>query len=154
MLDYTFGQSNDIRLSYRLMALTPTGPGTIDITHVLIRNRGQTDFSVIVTIHAVNAVISTGYDGPYNDMASEQILLPAQAPYRVITFYLTLITQVPSFTIQVDVTRVTDFSTLSSSVATIFGEITPISPTVLQYTQDSKSPYSYQLSTILANATT
>lgn len=145
MVDYTFGGDGDVRLSYRLSASTLEHPGTIDIVNVLIRNRGRTDFSVIVTLHAVNAQVSTSYYGPYSDMASEQILVPANASYRVVTFYLTLIIQASSFAIWCDVSRTFDFSTLSSAAATTFGEITPIPPTHLEYSQESTSPYDYHL---------
>ncbi len=145
MVDYTFGGGGDVRLSYRLNASTREHPGTIDIVNVLIRNRGRTDFSVIVTLHAVNAQLSTSYYGPYSDMASEQITVLANSSYRVVTFYLTLIIQASAFVIWCDVSRTFDFATLSSAAATTFGELAPILPTHLEYSQESTSPYEYHL---------
>lgn len=152
IVDYTFGQSKDVRPSYHLIASSPTRPGTIDITHVLVRNRGSADISVIVTVHAVNAVVSTSYDGPYNDMAGELISLPANSGDRVVTYYFTLITQVSGFTFQVDVNKNVDYSSLPSSAAAIFGDTAPIFPTLLQYAQEPISLYDYQLSPVISNS--
>lgn len=145
LVDYTFGGTSQARLYYRLNASTPNYPGTIDLTHILIRNRGRLDISVIVTIYAVNALVSVSYYGPYNEMASQLVPLPADSGYRIVVFYLTLISQVTNFSIKCDVGRVLDFSTFSSSVSTTFGEIQPVSPTLLQYSHESTSPFEYQL---------
>jgi hypothetical protein len=145
LVDYTFGRASDVRLSYTLSAMTQYRPGTIDIINVLIRNRGLTDISVIVTVHAENALLSASYEGPYNEMASNLIVSLANGEYRYVTFYLTLKAQVSSFTIWCDVTKIVDYSTVSSSVATTFGEIKPTSPILLKYKQDSSNPDTYQL---------
>ena len=145
LIDYTFGQTSDIRQSYFLIAMTQTRPGTIDILNVLVRNRGPTDASVIITVHAQNALISASYSGPYNDMASTLILALANGKYRYVTFYLTLLKQVPSFTIWCDVTKIIDYSTVSSFAATILSDIKPITPILLEYREDSSNPDSYQL---------
>lgn len=145
LVDYTFGGTSQVRLYYRLNASTQNYPGTIDLAHALIRNRGRLDISVIVTIHAVNALVSVSYYGPYNEMASQLIPLPADSGYQIVTFYLTLISQVTNFSIKCDVGRVVDLSTFSSSVSTTFGEIQPVSPTLLQYSHESTSPFEYQL---------
>ena len=122
-----------------------TRPGTIDIINVLIRNRGVTDISVIVTVHAENALLSSSYGGPYNNMASDAIVALANGEYRYVTFYLTLQIQVPSFTIWCDVTKMIDYSTVSSSMATTFAEINPIAPILLVYHQSSVNPDTYEL---------
>jgi hypothetical protein len=145
LIDFTFGSTSDIRASYSLNAMTVTQPGTIDIINVLIRNKGLTDISVIVTLHAENALISSSYGGPYNLMASDEIVALANGEYRYVTFYLTLQTQVSSFTIWCDVSKITDYSTISSSMATTFAEIKPIAPILLVYTQSTTNPASYQL---------
>jgi len=145
IIEFTFGGASDIRLSYSLNAMTAAQPGTIDIINVLIRNRGLTDISVIVTAYAENALLSPSYTGPYNNMASDEVVALANGEYRYVTFYLTLQTQVPSFTIWCDVSKIVDFSTVSSSMATTFGEISPISPILLVYKQSSLNPDSYQL---------
>ena len=145
LVDYTFGGASDVRLSYGLNAMTQTQPGTIDIFNVLIRNRGLTDISVIVTAHAENVLVSASYGGPYSNMASTLIVAFANGEYRYVTFYLTLRTQVSSFTIWCDVTKLVDYSTVLSSVGTTFGEIKPIAPILLEYKQDSTNPGSYQL---------
>lgn len=145
LVDYTFGGASDVRLSYGLNTMTQYHPGTIDIFNVLIRNRGLTDISVIVTVHAENALVSASYMGPYSNMASTLIVAFANGEYRYVTFYLTLRTQVSSFTIWCDVTKIVDYSTIPSSVATTFGEIKPIAPILLEYKQDSTNPGSYQL---------
>ena len=145
LIDFTFGSTSDIRSSYSLNAMTVAQPGTIDILNVLIRNRGPTDISVIVTLHAENALVSPSYSGPYNLMASDEIVALANGEYRYVTFYLTLQTQVSSFTIWCDVTKIIDYSTVSSSMATTFGEIKPIAPILLVYKQSSSNPESYQL---------
>ena len=145
VVDYTFGGPSDLRHTYQLTALTKTQPGTIDITHILVRNTGTTDITVVVTLHATNSVVSTNYYGPFNDMASIQIQLPTNSGYRLANFYLTLITQVTIFSIRVDVSRVVDYSSLASSVATNFADIEPTAPTMLVYTSNSTSAENYQL---------
>jgi hypothetical protein len=145
IIEFTFGGASDIRQSYSLNAMTVARPGTIDIINVLIRNRGATDISVIVTVHAENALLSASYGGPYNNMAGDAITALANGKYRYVTFYLTLQTQATSFTIWCDVTRIIDYSTVSSSMATTFGEISPIAPILLVYKQSSLNPDSYQL---------
>jgi len=145
IIEFTFGSASDIRLNYTLNAMTATQPGTIDIVNVLIRNRGLTDISVIVTVYAENALLSPSYGGPYNNIASDAIVALANGEYRYVTFYLTLQTQVSSFTVWCDVAKVIDYSTVSSSMATTFGEISPIAPILLVYNQSSMKPDSYQL---------
>jgi hypothetical protein len=145
LVDYTFGEASDVRLNYTLNAMTQYRPGTIDIINVLIRNRGITDISVIVTVHAENALLSASYGGPYREMASNLIVSLANGKYRYVTFYLTLRAQVSSFTIWCDVTKIADYSTMSSSVATTFGEIKPTSPILLKYKQNSSNSATYQL---------
>ena len=145
LIDYTFGGASDVRLTYSLNAMNETQPGTIDIINVLIRNRGLTDISVIVTVYGENALVSSSYSGPYNNMASDQIMALANGEYRYVTFYLTLQTQVSSFTIWCDVTKIIDYSTVSSFMTTSLGEINPIAPILLIYKQSSSNPDSYQL---------
>ena len=145
LVDYTFGGASDVRLNYGLNAMTQTQPGTIDIFNVLIRNRGLTDISIIVTVHAENVLVSASYGGPYSNMASTLIEAFANGEYRYVTFYLTLRRQVSSFTIWCDVTKLVDYSTVPSSVGTTFGEIKPTAPILLEYKQDSTNPGSYQL---------
>jgi len=145
LVEFTFGSATDVRVSYSLNAMNVTRPGTIDIINVLVRNRGLTDISVIVTVHAENALLSSSYGGPYNNMASDGVVAFANGEYRYVTFYLTLQTQVSSFTIWCDVTKIIDYSTVSSSMATTFGEINPIAPILLVYQQSSSNPDIYQL---------
>ncbi len=101
--------------------------------------------SVIVTVTAENALLSPSYSGPYNNMASIEIVSLANGEYRYVTFYMTLQIQVPSFTIWCDVSKIIDYSSVSSSVATTFGEISPIAPILLVYKESSFDPYTYQL---------
>ena len=145
VVDYTFGGPSDIRRSYQLTALTRTQPGTIDITHILIQNTGQSVISVVVTLHATNSVVSANYYGPFNDMANVQIELPVNSGYRVVTFYLTLLNQTSTFSMNVDVNRVLDYSSLTSSIATNFADIHSTTPTALVYTSNSTTPTEYQL---------
>jgi len=144
-IDFTFGSVSDVRPSYSLSAMTASMPGTIDIVNVLIRNNGLTDISVIVTLHAENALVSPSYSGPYNLMAGDEIVALANGEYRYVTFYLTLQTQVSSFTIWCDVSKINDYSSISSAMATTFGEIKPIAPILLMYTQSSTNPGTYDL---------
>jgi hypothetical protein len=145
VVDYTFGGQSDVRHTYQLTATTRTQPGTIDITHILIRNTGKTDISVVVTLHSTNSVVSSNYYGPYDDMANIQVQLPTNSGYRVVTFYLTLPTQVTVFSISVDVNKVLDYSSLSSSIATNFASLEPTAPTLLVYASNSTNPHNYQL---------
>ena len=145
VVDYTFGGQSDVRHTYELTATTRTQPGTIDITHILIRNTGKTDISVVVTLHSTNSVVSSNYYGPYDDMANIQVQLPTNSGYHVVTFYLTLPTQVTVFSISVDVNKVLDYSSLSSSIATNFASLEPTAPTLLVYVSNSTNPYNYQL---------
>jgi hypothetical protein len=144
-VNYTFGGSNLIRSSYQLTAMTPSLPGTIDTFYVLVENTGRTDMSVIVTVHATNALVSASYYGPYNVMASNMILSLANSEFRQLQFYITLQSQVSSFMISCNVAKVLDYSTSSSSLASTFGEIHQVSPTTLMYSQDSTNPHNYQL---------
>jgi len=145
VVEYTFGGPTDLRYTYRLTALTRTQPGSIDITHVLIQNTGKTDISVVVTIQATNSVVSTSYYGPFNNLASDQVQLPSNSGIHVVTFYLTLITQVTLFSIHVDVSRVFDFSSVTSSAATTFVAMQPTAPTTLLYASNSTNPNLYEL---------
>lgn len=145
IVNYTFGGARDVRTYYRLTASTQNYAGSIDIANVLIRNRGHTDISVIVTIHAVNALVSASYAGPYNEMASAGLVVSAESGYRFVTFYLTLKSQVSSFTLSCQVNKLIDYTTFSSSVASTFGDIEPVSPTLLQYSRESTSPFDYEL---------
>lgn len=145
IVDYTFGDAKDVRLSYRLIASTQNYPGSIDLVHVLMRNRGRTDISVIVTVHAVNALVSADYYGPYNEMTSVALMSSAHSEYRYVTFYLTLKSQVSSFVVSCQVSKFIDYTTFSSSIASTFGDIQPVSPTLLQYSRGSTSPYDYEL---------
>ena len=145
LVDYTFGGVSDIRRTYRLNALSRTYAGTIDIFNVYVRNRGHTDITIVVTVHAVNALVSASYNGPYNEMASSALVIFAGSSYHFVTFYLTLKSQVPFFTLSCQATKLIDYTTFSSSVASFFGDIEPVPPNVLQYSQESMSPYDYQL---------
>jgi hypothetical protein len=120
-------------------------PSAIDISHIIIRNTGRTGITVIVTIHALNAVVSIGYYGPYSDSANTQIYLPPGSGYRVVNFYLTLPLQVPTFTISVTAGRVLDFSSIPSLATSSLASIQPTTPTTLVYTQESTSSVNYQL---------
>jgi hypothetical protein len=125
--------------------MSPFQPSTIDISNVLIRNTGSSDITVIVTLQAVNAVVSTTYYGPFNDLANIQIDLPVASGYRLVTFYLTLPTRVALFSISVHVSRVLDFSSLASSATTTFASVQPTPPTMLVYSNTATNPYEYQL---------
>jgi hypothetical protein len=147
LVEYTFGGADKIRLAYQdMIAFSKNSPGTIDILNVYVRNRGATDIRVIVTVRAVNALVSASYGGPYNEIASAALTIPAETIlYRFITFYITLRSQVASFTLSSQVGRFLDFSTFSSSIASIFSGIEPISPNLLRYSQETGNPYDYQL---------
>jgi hypothetical protein len=96
-------------------------------------------------MHAVNAVVSGNYYGPYVDTANIQVHLPVASGYRVVTFYLTLPVQVHLFTLRVTVASVLDFSSIASLVTTGFASIQPTSPTTLVYTNIITNPYDYEL---------
>jgi len=148
VVGFTFGGTTDVRRSYRLTAMSPFQPPTIDITHILVRNTGNTDITVIVTLHAVNAVVAPApgsYYGPYTDTANVQIHLPVDVGYQVITFYLALPVQVPLFTLRVSVATVLDFSSFTSLVTSSFASIQPTTPTTLVYANTITSPYDYEL---------
>ena len=125
--------------------MSPFEPATVDITHILVRNSGNTDITVIVTMHALNAVISGNYYGPYTDTANIQVHLPVSSGYQVVTFYLTLPVQVPMFMLRVTVARVLDFSSFKSLVTSSFASIQPTSPTTLVYSNTLTNPHDYEL---------
>jgi len=148
VVDFTFGGTNDVRRSYRLTAMSPFQPPTIDITHILLRNTGNTDITVIVTLRAINAVVAPApgsYYGPYTDTANVQIQLSVASGYQVVTFYLALPVQVPLFTLRVSVARVLDSSSFTSLVTSGFASIQPTSPTTLVYANTITSPHDYEL---------
>ena len=144
-VNFTFGGENDVRQSYQLIAMSEAMPSTIDITHVFLRNTGISGVTVIVTMHALNAVVSVGYYGPYSDSANIQTYLPSGNETRVVTFYLTLPRQVQTFTISVTVGRTLDFSTISNLAISSLASIQPTTPTTLVYTQEPANPINYQL---------
>ena len=144
-VDFSFGTSSDVRQSYQLIALSRLSPGTIDIAHILARNTGDAGIAVVVTLRAYNAVVSAAYGGPYSEAANIQIYLPPSSGYRVVTFYLTLPVQVPTFTISVTLGRVEDFSSITSLSTSSLSPIQSISPTTLVYTQAPTNPIDYEL---------
>jgi hypothetical protein len=111
----------------------------------MIRNRGKSDISVVITVHAVNAMISANYYGPYSEMASKLSAVPAVSGFLIVPFYISLKSQVSSFTISCQATKMLDFSTFASSTVSIFGQIDPISRTVLEYTHGAASHQDYDL---------
>ena len=145
IVEYTFGDVGNIRSSYHLIASTQKSPGTIDLVHVLIRNRGKSDISVVITVHAVNAMVSANYYGPYSEISSKLSAVPAVSGFLIVPFYISLKSQVSSFTISCQATKMLDFSTFTSSMASIFGQINPISRTVLEYTHGPASHQDYDL---------
>jgi hypothetical protein len=145
VVDFTFGGANEVRQSYQLIATSRLQPPTIDIAHVLVRNTGSIGISLIVTMNAINAVVSTGYYGPYGDTANVQIDLLPEPRYQLVTFYLALPKQVSTFTIRATVGRVMDFSSITSLATSALSPIQPTSPTTLVYTQVPANPISYKL---------
>jgi hypothetical protein len=145
VVDFAFGGANDVRQSYQLTAMSRLQPSTIDITHVHANNTGRTGITVIVTMQALNAAVSTGYYGPYGDTANIQIYLPPASENQIVTFYLTLPSQVRTFTIRVTIGRELDFSSITSLATSGLSRIQSISPTTLVYTQNPASPNSYEL---------
>ncbi len=145
VVDFTFGGKNEVRQSYRLAAMSKYEPSAIDLTHIRIRNTGSTGITVTVTLHALNAVVSTAYSGPYSDTSDVQIYLPAGGGDQVITFYLTLPQQVSTFTLSVAVARVFDFSSIATFATSSFTSIQPNTPTTLIYAQEPANPDAYQL---------
>jgi len=144
VVDFSFGGTNDVRQSYRLVAMSRLQQATIDITHIIVRNTGGAGITVTVTMQAINAVVSAGYYGPYNDATDIQVYLPPASGYQVVTFYLTLPQQVSTFTLRVTVGRVIDFSSISTLATSSMSPIRPTSPTTLVYTQAS-SGIDYEL---------
>jgi hypothetical protein len=145
IVDFSFGGANNVRQSYELSAMSTYRPSTIDLTHIIIRNTGMTGISVVVTMHASNAVVSTGYYGPYSDTANVQISLIPGLGYQVVTFYLTLPMQVTTFTLQVTVGRTTDFSSITALAASSFSPIESTIPTTLVYAQAHPNSTIYTL---------
>ena len=146
IVDYTFGVA-EIRRTYRLIAhsVDTNHPGSIEIFNVYVRNRGHTNITIIITVHAMNAFVSSSYDGPYNERASSALEVPAGSVYHFVTFYLWLKTQVPSFTLSCQASKLIDYTKFPSMVASTFGQIEPVSPILLQYSQESTNSYDYQL---------
>jgi hypothetical protein len=144
-VDFTFGGASDVRQSYQLIAISRLQPATIDIAHIFVRNTGDTSITLIVTMSAINAVISAGYYGPYGDMANIQVNLLPGSRYQLVTFYLTLPKQVSTFSIRATVGRVIDFSSITSLATSALSPIQPTSPTTLVYTQVPANPISYKL---------
>ena len=144
---FTFGEANQLRQSYQLVAMSTfhNMPSTIDITHILIRNSGSTGITVLVGMHAVNAVLSVSYYGPYTDSVEVQMYLPAGGGFQVQNFYLTLPLQVASFTLSITVAQVLDFSSVSALATSSLATLQPTAPTTLVYTQKLEQPIIYQL---------
>ena len=145
IVDFTFGGKNEVRQSYQLIAMSKFRAPGIDITHISLRNTGSTGITLIVTMHALNAVVSSAYYGPFSDTTNIQIYLPSDSGYRGIVFYLALPLQVSTFTIRVTVGQVLDFSSIPTLATSSLASIQPTTPTTLVYTQESASPINYQL---------
>ena len=145
IVDFTFGGKNEVRQSYQLIAMSRTEPSSIDLTHIRIRNTGGTGLNVIVSVHALNAVISTAYGGPYTDTSNVQIYLPSGTGYQDLIFYLTLPIQASTFTLRITVGQVWDFSSIPALATSSLASIQPTTPTTLVYTRNSTSPITYQL---------
>jgi hypothetical protein len=145
VVDFTFGGKGEVRQMYQLIAMSRTVVSTIDITHIRIRNTGSTGLTVIVTMHALNAVISTAYAGPYTENSNVQIYLPPGDGDQVVTFYLTLPVQVTTFTLSVTVGQVWDFSSMPALATSCLASIQPTVPTTLVYTEKATSPVTYQI---------
>jgi hypothetical protein len=146
VVDFTFGGKGEVRQFYQLVAMSKTVVSTIDITHIRVRNTGSTGLTVIVTMHALNAVISTAYTGPYTDTSNVQIYLAPGSGYQVVTFYLTLPLQVTTFTLSVTAGQVWDFSSIPALATSSLASIQPTVPTTLVYTENPSSPITYQIS--------
>ena len=144
-VDFTFGGKNEVRQSYHLIAMSKFRPPGIDITHISLRNTGSTGITLIVTMHALNAVVSSSYYGPFSDTTSIQIYLPSGSEYRGVVFYLALLMQVSTFTIRVTVGRVLDFSSIPALATSSLASIQPTTPTTLVYTQENANSTDYQL---------
>ena len=144
-VDFSFGGANDVRQSYQLSAMSTYRPSTIDITHIIIKNTGVAGISVVVSMHASNAAVSTGYYGPYGDTANIQIFLIPGLGYQVVTFYLTLPTQVTTFTLQVTVGRTLDFSSITALAISSFSPLEPAPPTTLTYAEVQSNSTIYTL---------
>ena len=144
IVEYTFGEASDVRSSYRLDATSATTSGTIDLVEVKVQNVGQSDISVIITLNAVNAEVATSYSGPYDLNTGLQVVLPANSDYRFVPFYITLVTQVSTFTLTCTVSKVMDYSTFYSGTASTFAQMEPLQYTTLQYVQQS-IPDTYNL---------
>jgi hypothetical protein len=125
--------------------MSRTQPGTIDIAHVFARNVGGTGITVVVTMHALNAVVSAGYGGPYADSANIQLFLPIASGYRLATFYLALPVQASTFTLSVSVGQTVDFSSPASLATSALSSMQPTVPITLVYTQVPGSPANYNL---------
>lgn len=145
LVEFNFGSAGQIRQNYRLSATSKFFPGTIDIFNVFVRNRGKTEINLIITVHAINALVSTSYSGPYNEIASRSLVVPNGSDYRPVTFYLTLKTQATFFSLACQAGKVLDLTTLQGSIATIFGDIQPGTPTYLRYSQAFPNSYDYQI---------
>ena len=145
IVDFSFGGSNNVRASYQLFAISPLRLPTIDNTHVFIRNIGSAGITVLVTVHAVNAVVSSGYyTYPYTDTAQTQIYLAPGLGY-LITFYLFLPMQASTFTLQVTAARTLDFSSITALATSSFSPIHPSSPTTLIYEETQPNSTAYVL---------
>ena len=145
VVDFTFGGKGEVRQSYQLIAMSKTVVSSIDLTHIRIRNTGNTGLTVIVTMHALNAVISTAYAGPYTDNSNVQIYLPPGSGYQVLNFYLTLPVQVPAFMLRATVGQVWDFSSIPGLATSSLASIQPTVPTTLVYTENPTNPLTYQI---------
>ena len=145
VVEFTFGSPDQIRHTFQLTALTKNTPGTIDIINVFVRNRGRTDIVVIIAVQAINALVSATYNGPYNELANRALMVPAFSEYRLVTFYVTLKSQAPFFSLACKGSKLIDFTTFTTSVASTFGSVEPVSTNFLRYSQGSSNMYEYQL---------
>ena len=145
VVDFTFGGKGEVRQSYQLIAMSKTVVSSIDLTHIRIRNTGSAGLTVIVTMRALNAVISTAYAGPYTDNSNVQIYLPPGSGYQVLNFYLTLPVQVTAFMLRVTVGQVWDFSSIPGLATSSLASIQPTVPTTLVYTENPTNPLTYQI---------
>ena len=122
--------------------------------HVSMKDTGQSDVVVSVTISAVNATVSTKSDGNYAPSSTQYILLNARSDWGSTTFYAMPDPDVTSFSVTIsDMTYSNSYrnvDSISSFVEyTVVSQTTwtPLSPQTLVYVISGPAPNTYSLQT-------
>ena len=122
--------------------------------HLSMKDTGQSDVVVSVTISAVNATVSTKSDGNYAPSSTQYILLNARSDWGSTTFYAMPDPDVTSFSVTIsDMTYSNSYRNVDSISSLVTYSVVsqttwiPLSPQALIYVRSGPAVNTYSLQT-------